>query len=393
MVATRCGCRAVNTRADAVRKLIYVSGTRADFGLMCAALQLAAAHPLLEVSVVATGMHLNPQLGHTVDEIYQAGLHVCAQVPIDTNTRTQASMSSAVGACIQGLTQVFERERPDMVLLLGDRGEMLAAAIAAMHLGIVCVHVHGGERSGTVDEPVRHAISKLCHYHLVATQQSRERLLRMGEPAEQIFITGAPGLDGLAQLADIDRSELCRLLGLSEAPFVLVLFHPVVQQADDAYLQTKALLLALQQLALSVVWMAPNADAGSLGILRALDEFDLPSGSQRFVNLPRAHFCAAMRHCAVLVGNSSAGIIEAASFGTRVLNLGLRQHLREHSDNVVDLPEFDAPSTYKALVHAASQGRSSCANVYGDGHSGERIVAHLASVPLDSSVLLKTNTY
>ncbi len=393
MDATSCRTRAVNTRTDAVRKLIYVSGTRADFGLMCSTLQLAAAHPLLDVSVVATGMHLNPQLGHTVDEIHQADLHVCAQVPIDTDTRTQASMSSAIGACIQGLTQVFERERADIVLLLGDRGEMLAAAIAALHLGIVCVHVHGGERSGTVDEPVRHAISKLCQYHLVATRQSRERLLRMGEPAAQVFITGAPGLDGLAQSANVARPELCSLLGLSDAPFVLALFHPVVQQADEAYLQTQVLLLALQQLALPVVWMAPNADAGSLGILRALDEVDLPAGSQRFVNLPRAHFCAAMRHCAVLVGNSSAGIIEAASFGTRVLNLGLRQHLRERSDNVVDLPEFDVPSIYKALVHAASQGRSSCDNVYGDGHAGERIVALLSCVPLDSSVILKTNTY
>ena len=180
-----------------VRKIIYLSGTRADFGLMKSTLDLLA--PVTDLSVAVTGMHLEPEFGHTVDDIRAAGLRICGEVPIDVKTRTQQSMSAGIGVCLTGVTALLQAEQPDMLVLLGDRGEMLAGAIAALHLGIVCVHIHGGERSGTVDEPVRHAISKLAGYHVVATQESRERLIRMGESPDRVYVTGAPGLDGLSQ--------------------------------------------------------------------------------------------------------------------------------------------------------------------------------------------------
>ena len=157
-----------------LRKIIYLSGTRADFGLMKSTLELLG--PMADLSVAVTGMHLDPDFGYTIDDIRSAGLRICGEVAIDVKTRTPESMSAGVGECLIGMTALLQRERPNMLLLLGDRGEMLAGAIAALHLGIVCVHIHGGERSGTVDEPVRHAISKLSSYHLVATNESRERL-------------------------------------------------------------------------------------------------------------------------------------------------------------------------------------------------------------------------
>ncbi|MGH6626581.1 MAG: UDP-N-acetylglucosamine 2-epimerase [Burkholderiaceae bacterium] len=375
----------------AQRKLIYLSGTRADFGLMKSTLQQAAR--VMDLSVVATGMHLEAAYGCTVDEIRAAGLRVCAEVPVDVRTRTPQSMSAAVGACLMGVTEVLARERPDMLLLLGDRGEMLAGAIAALHLGIVCAHIHGGERSGTVDEPVRHAISKLSAYHFVATEGSRQRLLRMGEAAERIFVTGAPGLDELVSDTGLPAHDCREQLGLpADAGFVLALFHPVVQQAGDAYRQTTALLEALQQLGLPVVWLEPNADAGSLEILRALDEQALPAHSRRVQHLARPLFCAALQHCALLVGNSSSGIIEAASFGTPVVNVGDRQRLRERNSNVTDVPA----QMYAILValHAAlEQGRWPCNNLYGNGHAGERITELLASLPLEPALLEKTNSY
>lgn len=373
------------------RKVVYLSGTRADFGLMRRTLLQAA--DVTDLSVLVTGMHLEPALGHTVDDIRASGLRICAEVPVDAHTRSAESMAASVGECLAGVSAVLAREQPDLLLLLGDRGEMLAGAIAALHLGIPSVHLHGGERSGTVDEPVRHAISKLASYHLVATQESRERLLRMGEAPDRLFVTGAPGLDGLEQDAGLAPDECRAALGLPPGQrFVLVLFHPVVQQAQEAQAQTVALIQALREVGLPVAWLEPNADAGSLGVLAALAAQALPPGSVRLRHLPRPVYCAALRHAEALVGNSSSGIIEAATFGTPVVNVGDRQRLRERNANVTDADPAVAPIA-AALRAQLQHGRWPCENRYGDGRSGERIARLLCTLPLDPAVLEKINVY
>jgi GDP/UDP-N,N'-diacetylbacillosamine 2-epimerase (hydrolysing) len=375
------------------RHVIYLSGSRADFGLMRSTLLQAASHPALRVQVAVTGMHLSAAHGHTVDDIRAAGLTVCGEVPVDVTTRTRASMAASVGECLQGMTRLLEAERPDFLVLLGDRGEMLAGAVAALHLGIASVHIHGGERSGTVDEPVRHAISKLSTWHMVTTDASRERLIRMGEMPGHVFVTGAPGLDGLVELASGSREDALLALQMpSDKPFVLALFHPVVQQSGSAHSQTVAMLVALAHLGLPVLWLEPNADAGSLEVLRALGEVVLPAGSRRVQHLSRGLFASAMRHCAVMVGNSSAGIIEAATFGTPVVNVGDRQRLRERNAYVADVAPV-LEDIMAALMAALSQGHGPCENLYGDGHAGERIVQHLANLPMDPCFLEKFNAY
>jgi GDP/UDP-N,N'-diacetylbacillosamine 2-epimerase (hydrolysing) len=375
------------------RRLVYLTGTRADFGLMQGTLQRIAATPGLRIEVAVTGMHLSRTHGDTVQEVRASGLPVCAEIALDVATRTSASMAVAVADCLRGMTELLQRERPDFLLVLGDRGEMLAGAIAALHVGVPCVHIHGGERSGTVDEPVRHAISKLASYHFVATGGSRERLLRMGEDGARIFVTGAPGLDGLAELGTLPRDECTRSLGLpSAAPFVLAVFHPVVQQAGQAGAQTQALLHALHRLGRPVVWLEPNADAGSREILAALDATPLPPGSVRLAHVPRPLFAAAMRHCEVLAGNSSAGIIEAATFGTPIVNIGDRQRLRERSANVADVPA-QGGAVESALRAAIAHGRWPCDNPWGDGKAGERIAGLLATLPAGPELLEKVNIY
>ena len=255
------------------------------------------------------------------------------------------------------------------------------------------MHVHGGERSGTVDEPVRHAISKLASYHFVATEGARERLRKMGEAADRIFLTGAPGIDGLAAMDTGTREQCLRDLGLPpHSDFVLALFHPVVQQADEAAAQVRTVMQALRALGLPVLWLDPNADAGSREILQALQQDALPAGSRRATHLPRAQFFAAMRHCAVMAGNSSSGIIEAASFGTPVVNIGSRQHMREHGPNVLDVA-VEPGAIEQALRAQRSHGRWPCENPWGDGHAGERIAQLLAQLPLAAAVLEKTNSY
>lgn len=346
-----------------------------------------------DVSVAVTGMHLAQDFGRTIDEIRAAGLRICGEIPVDVATRNAQSMSAGIGECLIGMTSLLNREQPDILVLLGDRGEMLAGAIAAMHLGIVCVHIHGGERSGTVDEPVRHAISKLSHYHLVATAESENRLIRMGEHPETVYITGAPGLDGLMAMAEMSIKSNTNTINLPlDQPFILAVFHPVVQQAQDAYTQTASLLLALRSIALPVIWLEPNSDAGSNAVLKALADIGLPAGSAGLKHMQRNVFAFAMKHCAVMVGNSSAGIIEAASFSTPVVNVGDRQRLRERSANVVDVGT-DVEAICSAVAVALTTGKAPCDNKYGDGKAAARIVNLLTTLVLNRSVLDKSNSY
>ncbi len=378
------------------RRIVYVSGTRADFGLMRLSLERVAADPRLSLDVAVTGMHLDPRFGDTVREIEAAGLTISARIPTDVGTRDRAGMARALAQTLLGLTTTFAAAPPDMVLLLGDRGEMLAGALAALHLGIPSVHLHGGERSGTVDEPMRHAISKLATWHLPATNESRERLIALGEEPSRIHVVGAPGLDELPPMTSVPRDRALTLLGLeTDRPYVLVVFHPVVQQAEEAGMQTLALCDGLRAAGagddFEVIWLAPNADAGSVAIKAAIDRLQAP-GWRHITHLERPHYLVALRHAAVLLGNSSSGIIEAASFATPVINIGQRQNLRERNHGTVDVAPLAAPIA--AAVRAAlGAPRAAAHNLYGDGRTSARIAELLATLPLDPARLLKTNRY
>ncbi len=376
-----------------MRKILSVTGTRADYGLMASTLARIAAHPALSLQVAVTGMHLSEAYGLTVREIEAAGLPIVARIPTGVDERSADAMAHGIGLAVSGLTEAMRAHAPDLVLLLGDRGEMLAGAIAALHRGIPIAHLHGGERSGTVDEPVRHAISKLSHWHFAATEESRERLVRMGERPEHVWVTGAPSLDGIADDAHLSREATLEALGLpAGARYVLVVFHPVVQEADDAHTQTLALRQALERTAIAsgrqVVWLDPNADAGGSGILRALEG----AGVRRIRHLGRHKYLSALRHADLLAGNSSSGIIEAASFGTPVVNVGSRQNARQRNANTRDCaPQRDALEA--ALQAQLAHGPYAPANVYGDGRAGERIVDLLANQPFTPGLMNKVNTY
>jgi GDP/UDP-N,N'-diacetylbacillosamine 2-epimerase (hydrolysing) len=379
------------------RKVLYVTGTRADFGLMASTLRQIAQHPQLQLQVAVTGMHLSPAYGLTVREIEAGGFDIVACVPTPVEERTPAAMSEGIGQAIVGLTRALAEAKPDLLVVIGDRGEMLAAAIAALHLGVPVVHLHGGERSGTIDEPVRHAITKLSHWHFVATEESRERVVRMGERADHVWITGAPSLDGLQPFIDTPRGEVLRALGLpDDARYLLVLFHPVVQEGSSMHAQTLELARALHDVAaprgLHIVWLAPNADAGSADILQALDDGAGLSHLHRITHLERPLFVAALKQAEALVGNSSAGIIESATVGTPVVNVGSRQNARERNANTRDCAcTQDAIRT--ALQQQLAHGPYPSANRYGDGSAGQRIAQLLATLPITPDLLDKVNTY
>lgn len=378
--------------AKLMRRILYVTGTRADFGLMRSSLLMIHGRPGLELGILVTGMHLDSQYGDTIREVESCGISIVARVPVELRSDSGSTMAKAIGVEILGMVEAFEQWRPDVVMLLGDRGEMLAGAIAALHLNIPIVHIHGGERSGTVDEPIRHAISKLAHYHFTATVDARERLVRMGEREENIFVTGAPGLDGLVDIQPPVRDEMALGYGFDPLrPIALVIFHPIVQHAELADRQMRALLEGIRRVdGLQALVLMPNADAGGEAIRAVLAD---PAIGVRVVNhLQRDDFCRWMSVVDVMVGNSSSGIIEAASFHTPVVNVGNRQLGRERSDNVVDV-EVDVTEIQCALVQVLAKGRIAVRNIYGDGAAGLRITELLERLPLNRDLLLKCNAY
>lgn len=376
------------------RRIAYLTGTRADFGLMQCTLSAIHAQDDMSLTVYATGMHLDPSLGNTITEVEQSDLPAPIHIPVQTGTASGALTATNLGHIVIALVAALSADRPDIMLLLGDRGEMLAAAIAAIHLNIPIAHIHGGERSGTVDEPVRHAISKLSHLHLVATEGSRDRLVRMGEREAMTVVVGAPGLDGIAEQASHDATDIFSRHGLdANRPVALFLYHPVLQEAANAAAGARAGLEALLAAGLHVMALKPNSDAGSAGIIAVLDQFAAQQKITLVSHLQRGDYLSAMRHAAILMGNSSSGIIEAASFGTPVLNVGSRQNLRERNANVIDVAT-DPGEIAAGITLALKRGRFPAQNIYGDGAAARRIVAALRALDItDPSLMVKVNVY
>ncbi len=376
-----------------MRKICYISGTRADFGLMKNTLQIINKDKDLDLEIIATGMHLLSEYGNTCQEIYDAGLNVISKVKVELSGISGSQMSIALGNQIIGITSTLEKSKPDLVLLLGDRGEMLAGVIASLHLNIPTVHIHGGELSGTVDESVRHAISKMAHYHFTATNNSKDRLIKMGEIKGNIFVTGAPGLDEMRGAQLIPREILLEQYGIDRKnPFILLLFHPVVQQANDMKEQVAIIMESLFSYTIQILALMPNADAGGKVISSILKKYQGQQKIKIAVHLTRLNFLSLVSEAEVLVGNSSSGIIEAASLGTPVVNIGSRQNLRERSNNVVDV-SIEKSQIISGISKAMSLNKSLFKNVYGDGESSKRIVNLLKGLDLNPKILDKVNAY
>jgi GDP/UDP-N,N'-diacetylbacillosamine 2-epimerase (hydrolysing) len=302
-------------------------------------------------------------------------------------------MAKNIGRMLIGFVEALQSIEPDIVLVLGDRGEMLAGAIAAIHLDIPIVHIHGGERSGTVDELVRHAISKLADFHFVATDESKIRLVRMGEIADNVYVVGAPGLDGLKEEVTSNRETLCAGVGFDPSrPVTLLVYHPVLQEADKSGEYAALIVDALLAKGMQVLALNPNSDAGSAGVRAALEARAVAGDIHLATHLPRPEFVSWMAAADAMVGNSSSGIIEAAAFGTPVINIGSRQNLRQRNANVIDCP-VDLVSIGDAIARALALPRFEGYNVYGDGRAGTRIVELLSAIVLSELTVAKVNAY
>lgn len=368
------------------RRICFVTGTRAEFGLMESALRELRSHPSLQLQLIATGMHLDRSRGRSIIQIRAGGWRIDRTIPW-SEARTPGDAAARTGEVMAGLARAMARLRPDIVLVVGDRVEAFAAASAAHISGVVVAHVHGGDRAaGQVDDSLRHAITKLSHIHLPATRQSAARIRRLGEPAWRIRRVGSPGIDDAAL---IPRRRA------TGAPFLLYLMHPA--DADDAveYRRAKVVLRAAMRVALPIIAIYPNTDPGAPGIVRALEDHRSEPLVRLRRNVAREEFLQLMRDAVALVGNSSSGIIEAAAFGTYVVDVGPRQQGRERSENVVSVP-YRAEAIAGALGKIWNGGqprRWAGANVYGGGGAGRKIARVLSNFRLDARTRRKLIAY
>ena len=372
------------------RKILYITGTRADYGLMKSVLREIENHPKLELELIATGMHLMPEFGMTINEIKKDGFKI-HEIAATYEQDNKQSMANFVGKFIQLLTDKVKKIKPDIILLLGDRAEMLAGAIVGTYLTIPVAHIHGGDISSTVDEIVRHAITKLAHIHFSATEKSAERIIKMGEDPSNVFVVGAPGLDIILNENLIEPTKLSEKynLDLSE-PILLVIQHPVTTEVEDAPTQIRETLEAISELRYQTILIYPNADAGGRNMIEVIKEYEKHPFIKIFKNIPYKEYLSLMNIASVMVGNSSSGIIEAPSFGLPVVNIGTRQEGRQRAENVIDV-DYDKEQIKAAIKKALDdenfKGKvKNCKSPYGDGGVGVRITDILSEIKIDKKI-------
>jgi len=373
------------------RRVAVVTGSRAEYGLLRPVMRAIEAHPALELLAIAAGSHLvQPAL--TFRDV-KSEFKVADAVPMQIAGRTgRIADAEAVGRGIARFARSFSRLHPDWVVVLGDRIEAFAAASATSIAGIPVAHLHAGDRAeGVADESLRHAITKLSHLHLAATERSAERVRRMGERTDAVFVVGSPAIDRLETIAELDDRSFVDL----GSPEAVVLMHPLGRHAEEEEHAASAVIEAVTtHCRLQALGLDPNFDAGRHGILRALDASDLV----RRQHLPRDRFVGLLKRVAraggVLVGNSSAGLIEAAALGLPAVDIGDRQSGRERADNIVHAETESARDIARAIREARSLDRTALSHPYGDGRAGQRTADLLAKIdPHRAGLVRKRNVY
>lgn len=376
------------------RKIAVVTSSRADYSHLYWPLRELSAAKTVDLRLIVMGPHLSPEFGQTVQEIEKDGFPIAWRLECLLSSDRDVGMAKSIGVATLGLADLFGAMRPDLLLLIADRYEMLAPACAALALRIPIAHIEGGEISeGAIDDAVRNALTKMSHIHFTSTSAARQRVIAMGEEAWRVHRAGAPSLDHLRRRKLLTREELESTLQLDlSVPTVLVAYHPVTL-AQDTTEEADELLAALAEVPAQLLFCYPNADAGSRSLIARTKAFLAKRGhGQIFTNLNAVTYWSLLRHVSVLAGNSSSGIMEAASFALPTVNIGIRQQGRERARNVLD-----AAADRSAIRKAIEKGRSQefreslagMANPYGDGHAAEKIVEVLTTAPLGRELLIK----
>ena len=375
------------------RKISVVTGTRAEYGLLRWLMQAVQQTPDLTLQLLVTGAHLSPEFGLTYREIEADGFHIDAKVEMLVSADTASGTAKSMGLGLIGFGDAFDRLKPDLIVLLGDRFEVLAAAAASLVAGIPVAHLHGGETTeGAFDEAIRHAVTKMSHLHFVAAEEYRQRVIQLGEQPERVFLVGGLGIDAIQRIALLDRAALEAALGVTlGATNLLVTFHPVTLEAQSSEQQMAELLAALHELTdTRLIFTMPNADTGSRLLGKMVDDF-VATHSQacRYASLGQLRYFSCLKQVDGVVGNSSSGLAEAPSLGVGTVNIGDRQRGRLKASSVIDCaPQRDAilAAIHRLYTPAFRQALQASVNPYGQGGASEKIVKVLHDHPLDGIV-------
>lgn len=386
-----------------VKNITVVTGTRAE--PLTSTMQAIKSRDDLSLSLVATGMHLSPQHGKTVEELRAQGFTVDREIHMLLEGDSSKAMAKSLGIGTASMTEALESLGTDITVVIGDRDEGLAAALASAHMNIPVAHIHGGDvmSGSTIDDSIRHAITKFAHIHYPATEQYAENIKKLGEEPWRITVAGSPGLDAIhsgnytpseevLEKYDIDPSE----------PLALVVQHPLTTEPENAAEQMKSTLLALDSFSCNVVVIYSNADAGGKSIIDVIvswesDQDDHSRDVGIFKSLAREEYLGMMEGADVMVGNSSSGVVEAPSFGLPVVDVGPRQMGRQRAANTISV-EHDAEEIEAAIekcLHDEDfrKEASECGNPYYYGGAGEKIASHLSDVALNEELIKKKMTY
>jgi UDP-hydrolysing UDP-N-acetyl-D-glucosamine 2-epimerase len=376
-----------------VRKVCVVIGSRANYGSIKSVMRAVRAHPELTLQIVVGASALLDRFGSVVDVIERDGFVPDARVNMIVEGETPATMAKSTGLGLLELPTLFEILKPDVVVTVGDRFETMATAVAGAYMNIPLAHTMGGEVTGTIDESIRHAITKLAHVHFPANTQAAERILRLGEDPAAVHVVGCPRIDLVAEITAngtvaidaewLEREGVGGHLHIDQ-PFLLVSQHPVTTEYGQAEQQITETLLALKELAMPTIMLWPNVDAGSEDIARGMRKFrehHQLDFIRFYKNFPVETYLRLMKNAACLLGNSSSSIREGAFLGTPAVNVGSRQHGRERAANVIDAPH-DRHAIAEAVRRQVAHGPYPPAHIYGDGRSGARIAEVLARTPL-----------
>ncbi len=372
------------------RKIAVVTGTRAEYGLLYWLMKEIQEDPDLELQLMVTGMHLSPEFGSTWREIEKDGFDIAAKVEMLLSSDTPMGIAKSTGLGMLGFADALDRLKPDILVVLGDRFEILAAVTAA-HIALIPVaHIHGGETTqGAMDEAFRHSITKMAQLHFAAAEPYRKRIIQMGEQPSRVFCVGSPGLDHLEHIDYLSRETLAEDLGIPlTPPLFLVTYHPVTLQGNPEA-SFSALLKALEAFPeASVIFTHPNADTEGRGLIGMIESYVVkhPQRACAVASLGQRRYLSVLKICDAVMGNSSSGLTEAPSFGVPTVNLGDRQKGRLRASLVLDCEEtFEAiqKAVTKALSPEFRQKAAQTINPYGQGGASKKIKEILKSTSLE----------
>lgn len=378
------------------RKICVVIGSRANYGSIKSAMQAIQKHSELELQVVAGASALLDKYGSVVNIIEKDGFKIDDRSYMLIEGETLSTMAKSTGLGLIELPTIFEKLKSDVVLTVGDRFETMATAIAAAYLNIPLAHTMGGEVSGTIDEKIRHSVTKLADIHFPACEQAKERIIKMGETTEKVYLVGCPRIDLVSEIlkknySDKDFTDTLFKEGVGgkfdlSTKFLLISQHPVTTEYGAGEKQINETLSAVKELGLPSIWLWPNADAGSEDVARGIRKFRELTAKDNlnihfFKNLPNDQYIMLMAKAACLIGNSSSAIREGAYIGTPAVNIGSRQQRRQRGKNVIDV-SYDRKEIVNAIQKQISVGKYTSEQIYGDGSAGERIADILAKCDL-----------